>query len=107
MVASSADTDLQIALEAFNSSEQPRRIAGVARSLGAPEVTVRHSPDVSARVWITVAWELCWYRYEVDLQDTAGVSVIEQGMELDELPSEDRAANATVDERGELSGTAH
>ncbi len=92
------------ALEVFNAGEQPRRVAGVARSLGAPSVTVRPLEDSGSAVAIVVAWELCWYRYEVDLGDeAAGSQLVAQGMELDELPEEDRLANAVADERGELS----
>lgn len=92
------------ALEVFNAGEQPRRVAGVARSLGAPTVTVRPLEDSGSTVAIVVAWELCWYRYEVDLGDeAAGLQLVAQGMELDELPEEDRRANAAADERGELS----
>jgi hypothetical protein len=92
------------ALEVFNAGEQPRRVAGVARSLGAPTVTVRPLDDSGSTVAIVVAWELCWYRYEVDLGDeAAGSQLVAQGMELDELPEEDRLANAAADERGELS----
>jgi len=51
-----------------------------------------------------VAWELCWYRYEVDLGDeAAGALVAAQGTELGELPQEDRRANATADEHGALA----
>ena len=54
-------------------------------------------------VSIVVAWELCWYRYEVDLaEEGAGARLLAQGMELDELDELDRAANAAADERGEL-----
>ncbi len=91
------------ALEVFNAGEQPRRVAGVARSLGPPTVTVRPLEDSGSTVAIVVAWELCWYRYEVDLGDeAAGSQLVGQGMELDELPEEDRLANAAADERGEL-----
>lgn len=92
------------ALEVFNAGEQPRRVAGVARSLGSPTVTVRPLEESGSTVAITVAWELCWYRYEVDLGDeAAGSRLVAKGMELDELPEEDRLANATADERGELA----
>ncbi|HEX4837060.1 MAG TPA: hypothetical protein VFV03_00840 [Solirubrobacteraceae bacterium] len=91
------------ALEVFNAGEQPRRVAGVARSLGAPSVTVRPLEESGSTVAIVVAWELCWYRYEVDLGDeAAGPQLVAQGMELDELPEEDRLANVAADERGEL-----
>jgi hypothetical protein len=92
------------ALQVFNAGEQPRRVAGVARSLGAPTVTVRPLEESGSTVAIVVAWELCWYRYEVDLGDeAAGSQLVAQGMELDELPAEDKLANAAADERGELA----
>lgn len=92
------------ALAVFNASETPQRVAGVSRSLGAPTVVVRALAHAATRVAIVVAWELCWYRYEVDLGDeAAGVQLVAEGMELDELSSEDRVGNAVADERGELS----
>ena len=52
-------------------------------------------------VSIVVGWELCWYRYEVDLADeAAGVRVIGQGAELTELTDAEQLANAAADERG-------
>jgi hypothetical protein len=100
----SGDLKVARALEVFNAGEQPRRVAGVARSLGAPTVTVRALEESGSTVAIVVAWELCWYRYEVDLGDeAAGSRLVAQGMELDELPAEDRLANAAADERGELA----
>jgi hypothetical protein len=91
------------AVELFNASDHPRTVAGVARSLGTPDVTVRPGDDGSL-VGIVVAWELCWYRYEVDLADgPAAVRVAEQGYELDELAPEDQEANAATDERGGLA----
>ena len=49
----------QRALEVFNAGEHPRRVAGVARSLGAPSVTVRPLAESGSAVTIVVAWELC------------------------------------------------
>ncbi len=40
---------LERAVEVFNSSEYPRRVAGVARSLGAPQSTCAR-PSIS-RAW--------------------------------------------------------
>jgi hypothetical protein len=102
-LATSGELKMARALEVFNAGEQPRRIAGVARSLGAPTVTVRALEDSGSTVAIVVAWELCWYRYEVDLGDElAGAVLAGQGMELDELPELDRIANAAADEHGKL-----
>ncbi|MFI5009882.1 MAG: hypothetical protein ACHQDY_06375 [Solirubrobacterales bacterium] len=95
---------MERALEVFNGGEHPRRLAGVARSLGAPSARVAPRADSGSVVGIVVAWELCWYRYEVDLgEESAGARLTAQGMELDELPAEDRVANAAIDERGALS----
>jgi hypothetical protein len=93
-----------LALEVFNRGEHPRRIAGVARSLGEPVVRVAPVADSGSVVAVLVAWELCWYRYEIDLGDeAAGARLVAQGLELDELLEEERVANAVADERGELS----
>ncbi len=90
------------AVELFNASEHPRTVAGVARSLGMPTVAVLPSGHGGV-VKIVVAWELCWYRYDVDLADgAAGVRVAAQGYELSELATEEQTANAAVDENGEL-----
>ncbi len=92
------------AVMVFNASEFPRRVAGVARSLGAPEVNVRSAEHLESVVRIVVAWELCWYRYEVDLSDGPGEAFqLEQGTELTELPREDRLANAAADDAGALA----
>jgi hypothetical protein len=91
------------AVDLFNGSEHPRTVAGVARSLGPPAVTVRPSDEASV-VGIVVAWELCWYRYEVDLAEgPGGVRVAGQGYELTELSADDQAANAAADEYGGLA----
>jgi hypothetical protein len=93
------------AIEHFNQSEFPRTVAGVARSLGAPFVVARPSPRDGGVVTIVVSWELCWYRYEVDLSDGGpSVRAAGQGYELDELEQEDRAEpNAVADEYGTLA----
>lgn len=94
------------AITVFNASEFPRRVAGVTRSLGAPLVNVRSAEHLSSVVSIVVAWELCWYRYEVDLSEpVVEAQVIAQGTELAELAREDRRPNATADESGKLELT--
>lgn len=102
-VPTNADLKMARALEVFNTSTHPRRIAGVARSLGTPIVAVVPSEIEGAIVTIVVGWELCWYRYEVDLADeAAGVRVSGQGAELSELSAAEQTANAVADERGRL-----
>jgi hypothetical protein len=101
-VIGGTDLNVEQALAVFNLGEHPRRLAGVARALGAP--TVRATQLQGTNVAIVVAWELCWYRYEIDPEDeTRGAWLAAEGMELEELAEEDRIANAVVDERGALS----
>ena len=92
-------------IEVFNAGEYTRRVASLTRSLGAPEVSVRPGEAVASSVVIVIAWELCWYTFEVDLDDMQGAQArsIAQGTELAELRSEDRLANALADERGSLA----
>jgi hypothetical protein len=102
-VPTNADLKMQRALEVFNASDHTRTVGGVARSLGAPAVSVRPRTDRPSVVAITVMWELSWYRFEVDLSDEAGgVRRDAQGDELAELAPEEQLANAAADERGGL-----
>ena len=61
-VPTNAEHKVASAIEAFNVSEHPRTVAGVARSLGLPIVAIRPSESRSSIVAVLVAWELCWYR---------------------------------------------
>jgi len=104
-VPTSVEQRTLTAIERFNRSEHPRTVAGVARSLGAPVVVVRPTDGQDALMSIVVSWELCWYRYEVDLSDGgAAVRLVGQGYELSEIPVADRVeANAVADEYGALT----
>jgi hypothetical protein len=102
-VPTNADLKMARALDLFNTSGHRRTIAGVGRSLGAPIVAVRPSATERSVVTIAVAWELSWYRFEVDLADeAAGVRLADQGTELDELEPSEQLPNAAADDGGEL-----
>jgi hypothetical protein len=91
------------AVDLFNQSEHRRTVAGVARSLGGAGVAVLPATEPPSLVHIVVWWELCWYRYTVDLSDSVpGVRVDGQGYELSELTEAERSANAAADESGQL-----
>lgn len=106
-VPTNAGLKVARALEVFNASQHPRTVAGVARSLGAPMVSARPSLTEGSIVTIVVGWELSWYRYEIDLGDeAAGVRLIGQGAELDELEERERESNAVADEAGRLHPAA-
>jgi hypothetical protein len=104
-IPTSAENKVSSAIDAFNASEHPRTLAGVARSLGLPIVSVRPVEGRPGLVNVVAAWELCWYRYEIDLaeEDHTGVRVAAQGDELTELDEAALTPNAVCDERGALS----
>ncbi|MFN8131370.1 MAG: hypothetical protein U0R70_07450 [Solirubrobacteraceae bacterium] len=102
-VPTSGELKAEQALAQFNASEHARTITGVARSLGAPWVSVRALAAQPSIVSIVVSWELCWYRYEVDLGEAdAPVRPAGQGYELAELDPTDQQPNAALDEAGLL-----
>jgi hypothetical protein len=102
-VPSGVEQKVAAAIDVFNTSEHRRTVAGVARSLGAPAVAVLASDVQPSVVTVVVSWELCWYRYELDLsEETPTVRIAGQGYELDELPPEEKQPNAAADEHGGL-----
>ena len=102
-VPTHADMKGARALGVFNAGPHPRTVASLARTLGAPVVSVRPSEREGSIVSVIVAWDLSWYRYEVDLADEgAGARLIDQGSELEELEERDRVPNAVADSQGRL-----
>ena len=92
------------AITLFNGSEHRRTLAGLTRSLGEPVVGVLPSPSSASAVELVVSWELCWYRYEVDLSDDQPtVRMAAQGAELEELTAEQRQPTARADAEGTLT----
>jgi hypothetical protein len=88
------------AIERFNASDEARKVAGLCRSLGQPNVAVRAKGQTAL---VTVAWELSWYQWEVDANGGArAVREIGKGDEVSELPDEARTWNAAADEDGKL-----
>jgi hypothetical protein len=103
-VPTSPEQKVTCAIRAFNDSEHTRTIAGVARSLGSPAVSILPSDTEASVVRVVAAWELCWYRYEVDLaEELPSVRVAAQGGELEELEPTEREPNAAADEDGVLA----
>ena len=106
-IPTSVEHKIASAVELFNGSEHRRTIAGVARSLGEPTVSVRPADESPSLVSLVASWELCWYRYEVDLSDEIPtVRLNGQGYELDELETVERTPNAVSDDRGSLTLSA-
>ncbi len=101
-VAIPAEEDpLADAIECFNASAFPRTVAGIAKSLGPPQVSILPA-DGSEDVLITVAWELSWYQYRANPRALEPVQLEDRGQELDELADPFHAWNAEVDAQGRL-----
>jgi hypothetical protein len=102
-VPTNAQLKIGRALELFNASEHPRTVAGIARTLGTPHASASTSKSSAAEVLLTVAWELSWYQFGVDLSDgREPVRPRGQGQELSELPTEAQDWNCTVDDSGRI-----
>jgi hypothetical protein len=85
------------AVARFNASEAARTVAGLTRTLGEPWVSVGASAGSPSEVRITVAWELSWYQWGVDLSDESRpVFVLDKGSEIDQLDGSARQWNATA-----------
>jgi hypothetical protein len=102
-VPTNAQVKVERAVEVFNSTENPRTIAGIARSLGEPWVNVTPSGAAPSEVAVVVAWELSWYHYRVDLGvEHDPVTLVAKGYELEELEDWAREWNAAAAADGRL-----
>jgi hypothetical protein len=102
-VPTTTEGKVERALDLFNGSDHQRTVAGLARTLGTPFVSVRPDDDQQSQVSLVVAWELSWYRYRVDLGDEADpVMMLEKGDEIDQIEGALREWNATLDASGRV-----
>ena len=78
-------------------------MAGLSRSLGSPRASVGAAAGSPSEIRVTVAWDLCWYQWAVDLADGRGaVRALGQGSEVEQLDGPARQWNASA-EGGTLS----
>jgi hypothetical protein len=92
----------------FNESEHARTVAGLTRTLGQPHVSVGAAAGSPNEIRLTVAWELSWYQWGVDLKDELRpVYQLDKGHEVPELDGPAQQWNASAHEDGTLLlGTA-
>jgi hypothetical protein len=103
-VPTNSQVKIERALEMFNHSEHTRTISGIARTLGDPWVSALPRAEAPSEVEITVAWELSWYRYRIDLGDASDpVTLLDKGQEIDELDESQREWNASATQDGQLA----
>lgn len=106
-VPTNAELRLERAIEMYNASGLPHRMAGITRSLGSPVVSVRPAPSENSIVRITIAWELAWYRFEVDLGDhDGGVRPVARGNELRELDQLELTPTNAMSDDGQIVDAA-
>lgn len=100
---SDAPPPFERAVVRFNTSEAGRTVAGLRRTLGSPWVSIGASAGGHDEVRITVAWELSWYQWGVDIGDELRpVFEIDKGGELGQLDAAARQWNASLGEDGRL-----
>ena len=88
----------------FNASEAGRTVAGLTRTLGEPLVSIGAAAGSPSEVRITVAWELGWYQWGVDLGDERrSIFQLDKGEEIEQLDGSARQWNATAGEGGRLA----
>lgn len=88
-------------IELFNESVHPRTVSGITRTLGEPRVSIvlRSPRDVV----VTVAWDLSWYQFRVDMLGAQPVTLQHRGEELDEIDTRFRDWNAHAEADGRLA----
>ena len=102
-LAAEHQTPFERAVDRFNSSDAGRAVVGLTRTLGAPLASVGASAGAAGEVRITVAWELCWYQWGVDVSDELRpVFELGKGGEFGQLDAAAKQWNAKVGRDGRL-----
>ena len=90
------------AAESFNASQYRRTVAGIAKSLGQPQVSIVALSGVNTEVAITIAWDISWYQYRVSFESQQPVRLEERGHEVDELDDLFKSWNTELADDGRL-----
>jgi hypothetical protein len=95
---------LERAAERFNASSAARTVAGLTRTLGQPRASIGSAAGSPSQARVTVAWELCWYQWGIDLSDEMrDVFQLDRGDEIEQLDGSARQWNARVGDDGRLA----
>jgi hypothetical protein len=91
------------AADRFNDSEAGHTVRGLVKTLGDPWVSVGAAAGTADEVRVTVAWDLAWYQWGVDLGDELRpVFQIDKGNEVEQLDRSARQWNASAAEGGRV-----
>lgn len=103
-VTESSLARLERAVTRFNGSQPARTVAGLIRTLGEPSVSIGSAAGSPSEVRITVAWDLGWYQWGVDIADELRpVFQIDKGDEIEQLDGSARQWNANAGANGAIA----
>jgi hypothetical protein len=102
--------EVQAAQRYFNESPFINRVRDVRQSLGRPKANLTRLPGSDPLGVVTVAWEIVWYQYLVDMRrdvppSADRVTLYREGMDLDELAYHFREKNAVINDDGRLDAS--
>ena len=100
--AEAAAQAVALSIETFNVSAYRRTVQGIARTLGAPRVSLMPLGGIRPDVVITIAWDISWYQYRVDVEADPPVRLEGRGDDVTELALRWRTWNAGLTEDGGL-----
>ena len=100
--AEAAAQAVAVSVETFNISPYRRTVQGIARTLGAPRVSLMPLGGIRPDVVITIAWDISWYQYRVDAEADPPVRLEGRGDDVTELALRWRTWNAGLTEDGGL-----
>jgi len=101
--------EVQAVQRYFNESSFTAKMREVGRSLGRPRVNLTPASGPEPRILVTVAWDIVWYQYLVDLRRELPlgerVILFREGMDLNELPGHLTESNASLDDDGRVDAS--
>src|SRR5207244_10576742 len=90
------------AADLFNASQYRRTVGGIAKSLGAPRVSIISLSGVNPDVVVTVAWDISWYQYRVTSDSAQPVRLAERGHDPDDLEGSFTEWNGHMEDDGRI-----
>lgn len=102
--------EVQAAQRYYNESPFVNRIRDVRESLGRPKANLTRVPGGEPRAILTVAWDIVWYQYLIDLRRDLPstherVVLHREGMDLDELAYYFKEPNSLINDDGKLDAS--
>ncbi|MCJ7797418.1 MAG: hypothetical protein MUQ56_11760 [Thermoleophilia bacterium] len=101
--------EVRVSQRHFNESPFVEKMGSVRRGLGRPAVSLLKVSGEGGKALLTVAWEIVWYQYVLDLDETCAVDeraeLFTEGMELVELSDRFKLSNAELDDQGQLDAS--